>query len=136
MRDSPANTKDLLDSRSVVHYSFHPHAISGAEVPLSLPVPITQHAPGPAFVQCLVIHTEAMGEREWVKEKNRSQAPWSASDPSRCTVLDGCPTLGQDEDPGTPGLRPRQPHQATQHHDATNYRPADEETQGHLGVRH
>jgi hypothetical protein len=71
-----------------------------------------------------------------VKEQNRRQAPWSASDPSRCTVLDGCPTLGQDEDPGTPGLRPRQPHQATQYHDATDHRHADEETQGHLGVRH
>jgi hypothetical protein len=33
-----------------------------AEVPL--PVPITQHTPGSAFIQCLVIHTGAVGERE------------------------------------------------------------------------
>jgi hypothetical protein len=32
-----------------------------AEVPLSLPVPIIQHTPGPAFVQCLVIHSRAVG---------------------------------------------------------------------------
>ena len=62
------------------------------------------------------------------------QVPWSASDPSGCTVLDGCPTLGQDEDPGTPGLLPRQPYQAAQHHDATDHRHADEETPGHLGA--
>jgi hypothetical protein len=62
------------------------------------------------------------------------QVPWSASDPSGCTVLDGCPTLGQDEDPGTPGLLLRQPYQAAQHHDATDHRHADEETPGHLGA--
>jgi hypothetical protein len=112
---------------------IYPNAISWAEIPLSLPIPITQQTPGPAFVQGRVIHTGAMGEREWVKEKNRRQAPWSASGPSGYTVLDGCPTLGQDEDPSPPGLLPRQPHQATQHHDATDHRHADEETQGHLG---
>jgi hypothetical protein len=92
------------------------------------------HVPVHTFVDALSFKSE--DTREWVKEKNRRQAPWSASDPSGCTVLDGCPTLGQDEDPGTPGLLPRQPHQATQHHDATDHRHADEETQGHLGVRH
>src|SRR4051794_6089142 len=40
---------------------IHPNAISWAEVPLSLPVPITQHTPGSAFVQCLVIHMGAGG---------------------------------------------------------------------------
>jgi hypothetical protein len=47
---------------------IHPNAISWAEIPLSLPVPITQHTPGPAFVQCLVIHTGAVGEEQRVKE--------------------------------------------------------------------
>jgi hypothetical protein len=49
-------------------------------------------------------------------------------------VPDGCPTLGQDEDPGTPGLLPRQPHQATQH-DPEHCHP-DEDTQGYTGVCH
>ena len=40
---------------------IHPNAISWAEVPLSLPVPITQHIPGPVFVQWLVIHMRAGG---------------------------------------------------------------------------
>jgi hypothetical protein len=38
---------------------IYPNAISWAEVPLSLPVPITQHTQGPAVVQCLVIHRGA-----------------------------------------------------------------------------
>jgi hypothetical protein len=50
---------------------IHPNAIFWAEVPLSLPIPITQHTLGPAFVQWLVIHMGAVGERERVKEKNR-----------------------------------------------------------------
>jgi hypothetical protein len=49
---------------------------------MPLPVPITQHTPDSAFGQWPVIHIGAIGEREWVKEKNRRQAPWSASDPS------------------------------------------------------
>jgi hypothetical protein len=56
--------------------SIHPNAISWAEVPLSLPVPITQHIPGRAFVQWLVIHTGAVGERERVKEKAKPQTCW------------------------------------------------------------
>src|SRR6266511_2931256 len=43
---------------------MYPNAISWAEVPVSLPVLSTQHTPSPAVVQCLVIHTEAVGERE------------------------------------------------------------------------
>jgi hypothetical protein len=69
-----------------------------------------------------------------VKEKNRRQAPWSASDLSGCTVLDGCLTLGQDEDPGMPRLLPRQPHYATQH--PPENRHSEEDTHGYTGVRH
>jgi hypothetical protein len=51
-----------------------PNAISWAEVPLSLPIPITQHTPGPVFVQCLVIHTGAVGEEERAKGKKEPRA--------------------------------------------------------------
>jgi hypothetical protein len=63
MRDSPANTKDLLDSRSVVYYSLTQTIDVRAEVPLSLPVPITQHTLGPAFLQCLVIQSREFPSR-------------------------------------------------------------------------
>jgi hypothetical protein len=46
-----------------------------AEIPLSLPVPITQHTPGPAVVQCLVIHTGAVGERKRVKGRKAPDVP-------------------------------------------------------------
>jgi hypothetical protein len=53
---------------------IYPNAISWAEVPLSLPVPITQHTQGPAVVQCLVIHRGAVVEEQRVEEKKR---PWA-----------------------------------------------------------
>jgi hypothetical protein len=56
-----------------------PNAISWAEVPLSLPVPITQHTPGPAFVQWLVIHTEAVGERKRAKGKEEASGVMSGA---------------------------------------------------------
>jgi hypothetical protein len=33
-----------------------------AEIPLSLPVPTTQHTPGPELFQYVVIHSGAVGE--------------------------------------------------------------------------
>jgi hypothetical protein len=53
-----------------------------AEIPLSLPVPITQHTPGPAVVQWLVIHTGAVGEREQSTARVRRHSRCRAS--ARC----------------------------------------------------
>jgi hypothetical protein len=64
MRDSPANTKDLLDSRSVVYYALILTFLFRQRRLIPLPISLLQHTPGPAFVQCLVIHTGAVGERE------------------------------------------------------------------------
>jgi hypothetical protein len=50
-----------------------------AEVPLSLPVPITQHTPGLELFQCLVIHTGAVGERERVKGKEKASGVLSGA---------------------------------------------------------
>jgi hypothetical protein len=59
--DGLAHTKDLLDSRFVVYYSLT-FLYVRAEVPL--PASLLQHTTGLAFVQCRVIHTGVVGERE------------------------------------------------------------------------
>jgi hypothetical protein len=56
---------------------IYPNAISWAEVPL--PVPITQHTPGPELFQCLVIHMGAVGERERVKGKEKASGVLSGA---------------------------------------------------------
>ena len=58
--DGLANTKDLRDSRSVVHYSLTVSLGQGFLCAL----PLFQHTPGLRLFQCLVIHTGAVGERE------------------------------------------------------------------------
>jgi len=63
--DGTANTKDLLDSRSVVYYSLTLTMYVRAEDPLSLP--LFQHTTGPAFVPWLVIHSRTVEEKELVK---------------------------------------------------------------------
>ena len=65
--DGLANTKDLLDSRSLVYYSLTQTIFLGQRFLWALP--LFQHTPGHAFVQCLVIHTGAVGEEELVKAK-------------------------------------------------------------------
>jgi hypothetical protein len=72
MRDSPANTKDLLDSRSVVYYALILTFLFRQRRLIPLPMSLLQHTPGPVFVQCLVIHTGAVGEEERAKEKKRA----------------------------------------------------------------
>jgi hypothetical protein len=68
--DGPANTKDLLDSRSIVYYSLK-RLTSGQRFLRALP--LFQHMPGAAFVQCLVIHSRVVGERELAKAKKRTR---------------------------------------------------------------
>jgi hypothetical protein len=63
------NTKDLLDSRSVVYYAFILTFLFRQRRLMPLPISLLQHTLGPAFVQCLVIHTGAVGERERVKAR-------------------------------------------------------------------
>jgi hypothetical protein len=71
--DGPANTKDLLVSRSVVYYSFTLSLCPGRGSSVLCLSLSTQHTPSSAFVQCLVIH-RGVGEREnWPgKEKSRA----------------------------------------------------------------
>jgi hypothetical protein len=66
--DGTANTKDLLDSRSVVYYSLTLTMYVRAEDPLSLP--LFQHTTGPAFVPWLVIHSRTVEEKGTGERKN------------------------------------------------------------------
>jgi hypothetical protein len=68
--DRPSQHKDLLDSRSIVYYSLK-RLTSGQRFLRALP--LFQHMPGAAFVQCLVIHSRVVGERELAKAKKRTR---------------------------------------------------------------
>jgi hypothetical protein len=56
VRDDPANTKDLLDSRSVVYYAFILTFLFSQRLLIPLPISLLQHTPGPELFPCLVIY--------------------------------------------------------------------------------